>query len=182
MKRRTVELVDYREEWAVTFTGLRDRLWPVLEGVAIAIEHVGSTSVPGLVAKPVVDLDVVIESREALAEAIGRLVGLGYEPRGNLGIPDREAFRTPCGEPAHHLYVCPRGSLALRNHLLLRDHFRAHATDREAYAALKRELARRHREDPEAYGEAKTAFLLEILARCGLTEAEIDEIRRANSR
>ena len=118
--------MDYDANWPNLFAGLRDRIWPCLSDLAISIEHIGSTSAPGLSAKPVIDIDVVIASREELPGAVARLATLGYVHRGDLGIEDREAFSAPAGGPAHHLYVCPRESVALRNHLALRDHLRTH--------------------------------------------------------
>lgn len=109
-----VEIVDYDPQWPATFCQLRDRIAAVLGPLAIRIEHVGSTAVPGLAAKPIIDLDVVIGSRINLPAVISRLGALGYDHEGDLGIPGREAFITPPGAPAHHLYVCAADSLNLR--------------------------------------------------------------------
>lgn len=94
----------------------------VLGDVAMRIEHVGSTSVPGLAAKPILDIDVVIESREKLPAAIERLATLGYEHEGDHNVAGREAFRpgegtTPRTWPAHHLYVCAQDNRELLRHL-----------------------------------------------------------------
>src|SRR5262245_51865013 len=105
----------------------------MLAGVAVTIEHVGSTAVPGLAAKPIIDMDVVIRSRSDLPAVITRLATLGYQHQGDLGIPDREAFRPPPGLPPHHLYVCLAGCAALRNHITLRDHLRSHPADAATY-------------------------------------------------
>ena len=83
----------------------------------MSVEHVGSTAVPGLAAKPIIDMDVVVAAPDNLSEAIERLATLGYVHRGNLGIDDREAFDSPQGLPAHHLYLCLGESAALANHL-----------------------------------------------------------------
>jgi GrpB-like predicted nucleotidyltransferase (UPF0157 family) len=99
--------------------------------------------VPGLAAKPIIDLDVVIPSRRDLPMAVTQLGRLGYEHRGDLGIKGRDAFRTPETEAAQRLYVCPQDSLALRNHITLRDHLRPHSADVVAYSILKKQLAER---------------------------------------
>lgn len=125
MYRQPVEVAAYNPDWPRQFEDLRTRLWPHVEDLATAIEHVGSTSVEGLAAKPVIDLDIVARDRAAVPEIVARLSALGYVHRGNLGIPDREAFRPPQGSPPHHLYVCPARSAALRNHLLFRDYLRS---------------------------------------------------------
>ncbi len=166
---RPVIIVDYDPAWPAQFEAIRRALASALGDVALRIEHVGSTSVPGLAAKPVVDIDVVIESRAQLARAVERLGELGYAHQGDLDVPGREAFRpreatTPRTWPAHHLYVCARDNRELLRHLAFRDWLRGHDEDRRRYAALKRELARRHRGDRDAYCEAKTDFIEEVLS------------------
>jgi GrpB-like predicted nucleotidyltransferase (UPF0157 family) len=94
-----VVIVDYDPSWPATFEQLRDRLAATLGRLAVAIEHVGSTAVPGLAAKPIIDLDVVIADRIDLPAVIQRLRTLGYLHEGDLGVPGREAFTTPAGAP-----------------------------------------------------------------------------------
>jgi GrpB-like predicted nucleotidyltransferase (UPF0157 family) len=89
--------------WPRTFAMLRDRAWPLVAPFAETIEHVGSTSVPGLAAKPVIDLDVIAPSRDAVMLAIRALASLGYRHVGDLDIPGREALREPAGDPRHNL-------------------------------------------------------------------------------
>ncbi|MEP7362129.1 MAG: GrpB family protein [Acidobacteriota bacterium] len=178
--RSFVEVVEYNPEWPDHFDELRDRIWPAVRDVAAAIEHVGSTAVAGMAAKPVIDLDIVIPSRAELAVVITRLAGLGYEHRGNLEIEDREAFQTLRNQPPHNLYVCPRESIALRNHLALRDHLRGHPEDVLAYSNLKKELAVLFSHDIDRYVEGKTEFILAILAQQGFSTDRLEAIRRAN--
>jgi GrpB-like predicted nucleotidyltransferase (UPF0157 family) len=176
-----IEVVEHRAEWAAQFEALRAQLAAALGPLAVAIEHVGSTSVPGLWAKPIVDLDVVIGSRADLPAAARALAGLGYVHQGDLGVPDREAFRGGRADVAHHLYVCVEGSLGLQNHLLVREALRGSAALRERYAAVKRALAARFPEDIDAYVDGKTALLTEILEGRGLDRAALDAIARINS-
>jgi GrpB-like predicted nucleotidyltransferase (UPF0157 family) len=173
-------VVDYNPEWPEQFHRLRDRIWPSVRDIAVAVEHVGSTSVPGLAAKPVIDLDIVIASRGGVSEVAMRLTQLGYEHRGNLGVEDREAFTTPKNQPAHNLYVCPSDSLALRNHVTLRDHLRGHPTDVAAYSKLKKRLAEQFAHDVDGYVAGKTDFILSILAQYGFPADSLESIRRAN--
>lgn len=119
-----VVVVDYDPDWPSLFETLRASIWRTVADIVLSIEHVGSTAVPGLAAKPVIDIDVVVPEG-AVAVGIDRLQALGYEHRGDLGVPQREAFRSPDGSPRHHLYLCPSTSLALANHLAIRDYFRA---------------------------------------------------------
>jgi GrpB-like predicted nucleotidyltransferase (UPF0157 family) len=165
----TVQVVDYNPEWPAWFGELRDRVWPSVRDIAVAVEHVGSTSVPGLAAKPVIDLDLVIPSRSELPWIVLRLGRLGYKHLGDLEIPDREAFSTLENQPAHHLYVCPLDSIALRNHIALRDHLRGHPADAAAYASLKKQLAKRFPHDIDRYAKSRTDLILSILAQYGLS-------------
>lgn len=156
---------DYDPLWPQLFERLRTRLAVVLEGMADTIEHVGSTSVPGLAAKPIIDIDVLLTSSFDLPRAIARLASIGYEHRGDLGIAGREAFRAPREESPHHLYVCPPGNIPYLEHISFRDYLRSHQRDAEAYAELKRTLADKFRNDREAYNEAKGEFVRTILRR-----------------
>jgi GrpB-like predicted nucleotidyltransferase (UPF0157 family)/ADP-ribose pyrophosphatase YjhB (NUDIX family) len=155
---KTVEIAEYDPAWPERFRALADRAASALGDLVLAVEHVGSTSVPGLAAKPVIDMDVVVR-REDVDAAIGRLATLGYVHRGELGIPGRHAFRAPPGEAKHHLYLCVAGSSGLTDHLRFRDHLRAHPNAAAEYATLKRRLAEQHRDNPEAYQHAKSAFV-----------------------
>jgi GrpB-like predicted nucleotidyltransferase (UPF0157 family) len=177
-----VWVVDYDAAWPTTFVALRRPIWEAVRNAALAIEHVGSTAVPGLAAKPVIDMDIVVQSHSALRTVIERLAALGYAHRGNLGIEGREAFACPPGSPPHHLYACVAGSTALRNHLHVRDWLRSHPQTAAAYGALKKELAARFRDDVDAYVEGKTRFLLEILREGGFAAAELAAIAAANEK
>ncbi len=154
-----VVVVPYDPAWRAAFALLRDRIAPVLGELAVGIEHVGSTAVPGLAAKPIVDIDVVIRPADNLPAVVTRLATLGYTHLGDLGILGREAFRATPELPRHHLYVCAAGSAALQAHLALRDSLVADPDLAAAYGALKRELAERYRDDRDAYAEGKSAFI-----------------------
>ena len=158
-----VVVVPYDPAWPAAFALVRDRIAPVLGELAVGIEHVGSTAVPGLDAKPIIDIDVVIRHADNLPDVVTRLATLGYTHIGDLGIIGREAFRATPELPRHHLYVCAAGSAALQAHLALRDALRADPEPAAAYAALKRELAQRYRDDRDSYAEGKSAFIDSVL-------------------
>ena len=160
---RRVTVSDYDSAWPARFAELRSRMVPVLGNIAVAIEHVGSTSVPGLAAKPIIDMDVVVASAGEVRLAIERLAALGYVHQGNLGIEGREAFVSPPGLHAHHLYVCVRGGAALQNHLQVRDYLRRHADAAATYGRLKKTLAECVPDDIEKYMSGKTDFLAGVL-------------------
>ena len=139
----TVQVVNYDPDWPRVFSSLKDQIWPSVRYAAIAIEHVGSTAVPGMAGKPVIDVDIVIRSQTDLPLLRLRLRTLGYKHPGNLGIEGREAFLAPEDQPAHHLYVWIRDSLALQNHIAVRDYLRTHPSEAVAYSTLKKRLAER---------------------------------------
>lgn len=160
-----VIVVDYDPQWPRLFAQLRAPIAAALGDLARPIEHVGSTSVPGLAAKPVIDVDVVLARADGLPEAIERLAALGYEHEGDLGIAGREAFRHAPDLPVHHLYVCTPDCSEHSRHIAFRDYLRRHRAEADAYGALKRRLAAQYRNDRAGYGTAKDAFVLGILER-----------------
>jgi GrpB-like predicted nucleotidyltransferase (UPF0157 family) len=159
---------------------LRITVWQAVSGIALSVEHVGSTAVPGLAAKPIIDIDVVVPSRAELPAIVERLANLGYVHRGNLGIEDREAFEPPAELPEHHLYACVRDSAALANHLTIRDHLRRDPAAAAAYAELKKRLAIRFPTDIDSYVAGKTDFFLRLLRHAGFSEPVLRAIREAN--
>ena len=157
-------VVDHDERWARDFRLIRDRLWPVVAGSAVAVEHVGSTAVPGLAAKPVIDVDVVVADPDRVGPVVTALASIGHAHLGDLGIPGREAFSSAPGLPPHHLYVVVLGSAPYRDHVDLRDHLRAHPGSAARYAAEKRRLAPLLATDREAYVRGKAWLVAELLA------------------
>lgn len=161
---------DYDPHWPEQFEFLRSKIAQSLGVLAAAIEHVGSTAVPGLAAKPIIDIDVLLHSGADLPEAIARLAILGYQHRGDLGVPGREAFRPPSNDVPHHLYVCPPESREYARHIAFRNYLRANPEDAHAYERLKRALAKEYRDNREAYNLAKTEFVEAILQRANTRE------------
>ncbi len=162
-----ITIRDYDPLWPKRFETLRSRIAPVLGELVTSIEHVGSTSVPGLSGKPIIDIDVLLSSASDLPLVITQLASAGYEHQGNLGVTGREAFRPPPDDFPHHLYVCPPGSEECQRHLAFRDHLRTHPQDACTYAILKRELAGKFGDESEAYTQAKSEFVASILRRTG---------------
>ena len=175
-----IEVVDWSPVWAEQFEDVAAVLRSALAGVPSArVEHVGSTSVPGLAAKPVLDVDVVVEPPDVPA-AIAALESVGYAHRGDLGVTGREAFRAP-GPPRRNVYVCTAGTANVRNHLAVRDVLRARDDLREAYADVKRALADDPGMDIDTYIAGKSVVLQEVLEASGeFSDAELDAIRRLN--
>lgn len=159
-------VVPYDPAWPALFDSLRRRIEPVLAGVDVTIEHVGSTSVPGLAAKPIIDMDVVVASADLVPEAIERLGQVGYVHTGDFGIPGREALKKPTEmRECHYLYVVVAGNQAHRDHIDLRDYLRAHPTEAERYAATKQQAAHLLVRDRPSYFVAKEPLIRELLQR-----------------
>lgn len=176
----SIEVVDWSPRWAEQFEEVAADLRAALVDVASArVEHVGSTSVPGLAAKPVLDVDVVVEAAD-VAAAVAALESLGYVHRGDLGVTGREAFHAP-GGPRRHVYVCTSGTANVRNHLAVRDVLRRDPDLRDAYAAVKRALADDPAMDIDTYLAGKSAVLQQVLEASGdFTDDELAAIRRLN--
>ena len=140
-----IDVVPYDSSWPATFRSICSQLEGALASVdVISIEHIGSTSVPGLAAKPVIDVAIVVDS-DAVRPAVKALEGSGYEFRGDLGIPDRYAFRAPEGAPRQSVYVTIDGCLSLRNQLGLRSVLRQDGHLRDRYGAQLPTACRRPR-------------------------------------
>jgi len=181
----------YSSAWKKEFEKLKNVLEAALLDLGIDIQHVGSTSIPELCAKPVLDIDIILADKILLNEVALRLEKIGYFNRGEQGITGRFAFRqnsvyAPITSikqiwQEHHLYVCFADSLALKNHLLFRDALLEDITLVNRYAALKMELVNQKDMTREAYTKQKTEFIIWVLISRGLEASELQEIRNANS-
>ncbi|MGD7044748.1 GrpB family protein [Jeotgalibacillus proteolyticus] len=174
MKENGITIKKYNPEWKNVFRELKKVLEHSLGDYILRVEHVGSTSVEGLSAKPIIDLDVVISHREILPKVIEKLSELGYSHQGDQGIKGREAFKranstVPFSEKntewmAHHLYVCALDNEELKRHLAFRDYLRANRDACLAYEKLKRELARTS-PNRDVYTDGKEEFVFAILKK-----------------
>jgi GrpB-like predicted nucleotidyltransferase (UPF0157 family) len=160
-----ITIQEYDPQWPAHFEEIRRPIAAALDGLAETIEHVGSTAVPGLAGKAIVDLDVLLKSGIELPDVIDRLHPLGYRYQGDLGIIGREAFSGPAGVFPHHLYVCRPDSDEFRRHLAFRNYLRSHLDAVAEYAALKRDLAAKYGSDREEYARAKSHFVVDILTK-----------------
>lgn len=161
-----IEVVDYDPSWPAQFAEIAARVRAAFaDGPLTAVEHVGSTAVVGLAAKPVIDMDVIVPSLTDVPGAIACLAALGYVHEGDKGVPGREAFLWPPGTRRHHLYLCLCGNAEYRRHIAFRDYLREHPDEAQRYEALKRELAARLFADRTAYSEGKTEFVETVLKK-----------------
>jgi GrpB-like predicted nucleotidyltransferase (UPF0157 family)/predicted RNA-binding protein associated with RNAse of E/G family len=168
--KRPVKIVDYDPRWPAIYAEERDRILSMAGKRLLGIEHVGSTAVPGLEAKPIIDIMVAVRELSDANECILPLKNIGYEyvPEREKEIPERRYFRKgPEGVPNEHfhLHMVEHNGDFWKKHLIFRDHLRSHSEVAEQYCKMKRELAKRCSSDREAYTEAKTSFIDSVIAQ-----------------
>ena len=170
MITKQVVVLPYDKAWKQNFIEIKAEIQDALGELALEIEHVGSTSVEGLSAKPIIDIDVVIKEESMLAEVVPALRRIGYRHEGNLGIVGREAFQYDGKEhlQKHHLYVCPQDSAELRRHIAFRDYLRSHPEAVREYSCIKEEGASLYPLDMEKYIEHKSPFIERIYTEIGI--------------
>ncbi len=170
VEKRDIVIVAHRPSWPARFAAERRRIVEALGSNARRVDHVGSTSVPGLAAKPIIDIDLSVPDPDDESAYLPALERVGYRLR--VRQPGHRMVRTV--DLDVHVHICGEGSEWERRHLLFRDWLRFDDADRDAYAALKRELSRRDWPDMNAYAGAKGALIGEIMARAEAWAERID--------
>ncbi len=170
VEKREINIVPPDPTWPDRFETERQHIIDALGAVARRVDHVGSTSVRGLAAKPTVDIDLSVPDADDESAYLPALVEAGYRLR--VRQPGHRMVRTP--QLDVHVHICTEGSEWERRHLLFRDWLRTDEHDRDAYAALKRDLAEREWSDMNTYAEAKGAFIAEITARAEAWANRVD--------
>jgi len=166
---KKVIVVPYNEQWKSDFEKIKKFLLTAVRDNIICIEHIGSTSVEGLSAKPIIDIDVVIKDYSVFDILVECLASIGYIYEGNLGIKDREAFdyRGDVDLPRHHLYVCPEYSEELHRHIAFRDYLSNNYDAMLKYSKVKEEGAKLFPDSIEDYITYKSPCIEEIYKKCG---------------
>ena len=170
MRTKQVSVVPYDETWEFAFKEIKSEIEAVIGDMILGIEHVGSTSVKGMSAKPCIDVDVIIQDASIFDEIAEKLGTIGYIHEGDLGIKDREAFKYT-DKPhlmMHHLYVCPQYSEELRRHITFRDFLRHKPEAVQQYSFVKEEAAGLFPNDIDQYIAYKTPCIEKLYAMCGL--------------
>lgn len=170
MRTVKVTVLPYNEGWRSDFEKIKNELENAIGDMVIAIEHVGSTSVQGMSAKPCIDIDVVIKDYSVFDIIVGKLADIGYIHEGDLGIKDREAFKYT-DKPhlqSHHLYVCPQYSAELHRHITFRDYLRTHPEAVNEYSKVKEKAAQLFPDDIDSYIEFKSPCIAKLYKLCGL--------------
>ncbi|WDV45174.1 GrpB family protein [Clostridiaceae bacterium M8S5] len=184
---RKIIVEPYNPNWKTEFEKARKFYEELLVEVNTKIEHVGSTSVEGLWAKPILDIAIIVKNEEDSLKVIKLFASVGYKHRGDLGIKGREAFKYEKDNPhinwmEHHLYVCIDGCVNLRNNLLVRNHLRKNKEAVKAYSDIKRKLAKEYPNDIESYIDGKTDLLISFLKAEGMNADELNSIKAINKK
>lgn len=160
----------YTPDWIVNFADVKREIERGLGGVEYQVEHIGSTSVPGLDSKPIIDIDIIYEANSEFVAIKSGLVKMGYYHNGNQGIEEREVFKRNgksmnrvLDTIAHHLYVCQRNSAASERHILSRDFWRKNDWARLKYQEMKYDLAEKACQNKERYAELKELTVNEFI-------------------
>ena len=170
MRTKRVVIVPYDAAWKYAFEEIKTEIEAEIGDLIIGIEHVGSTSVEGMSAKPCIDIDVIIKDYSAFDEIVRKLGVIGYIHEGDLGIKDREAFKY-ANKPhlmTHHLYVCPRESEELHRHIAFRDFLRKNPEAVKKYSRVKETAAKLFPDSIDQYIEYKSPCIEELYKECGL--------------
>lgn len=170
MRTSKVIVLPYDGAWKSAFEDIRQEIEAALSGLILGIEHVGSTAVEGLSAKPCIDLDVIIQDYTLFDAVVQKLACIGYTHEGDLGIQDREAFcytDKPHLQP-HHLYVCPQYSQELHRHIAFRDFLRNNPDAVRKYSQVKETAAQLFPEDIDGYIAYKSPCIAQLYKQCGI--------------
>ena len=170
MKTKKVIVLPYDVAWKNAFEEIKTEIEAEIGALIIGIEHVGSTSVEGMSAKPCIDIDVIIKDYSVFGEIVRKLGVIGYIHEGDLGIQDREAFKY-ADKPhlmTHHLYVCPRDSEELHRHIAFRDFLRENPEAVKEYSMVKEKAAALFPDEIEQYIAFKAPCIEELYIKCGL--------------
>ena len=170
MVTKNVVVLPYDERWEQAFTQIKDEIQAALGSLALRIEHVGSTSVRGLSAKPIIDIDVVIRDYSVFDAVVTALKEIGYQHEGDLGIAAREAFKYDgkAHLQQHHLYVCPQDSAELKRHIAFRNYLRSNPEAVREYGRIKEEGAALYPDDIGKYIQHKSSFIEKIYRESGI--------------
>ncbi len=164
---RKVEVVPYNPQWRDAFAREKQQVWQALGDNVVAIHHIGSTAIPGIYAKPIIDLLVEVKEIAKIDQYNLSMEALGYEAMGEFGIPGRRYFRknNAAGVRTHHVHAFEAGEPEVAKHLAFRDYTIAHWEDAQQYSDLKRELARKYPYDIDSYMDGKHEFIQQMNAK-----------------
>lgn len=182
---KKIVIEDYNENWKTEFEKAQKFYEELLVGLEIEIVHVGSTSIEGLAAKPILDIDIIVNDEETSEKVISKLESVAYTHIGDAGISGREVLKYNENNEHitwidHHLYVCLRSSENVENHLLLKRHLENNREAIEEYNQLKKKLAKKYPYDIDSYIDGKTELITSFLEAEGMNNESLSRITDIN--
>ncbi|MDW2885970.1 GrpB family protein [Exiguobacterium artemiae] len=156
---RQVIVTPYQTSWADAFQQEKEQLETIFGNRLLAVHHIGSTSVPGLSAKPILDILPVVDSLDGIEAFDAAMEQIGYEAKGEFGMPGRRYYRKGGDNRTHHIHLYADGNPEIMRHVVFRDYLRQHPQEVEAYSTIKERLARQYPEDISAYIAGKDSFV-----------------------
>ncbi len=176
---------EYNSNWKIEFQKAYDFYKKLLADIKVNIEHVGSTSVEGMWAKPILDIDIIVENEKSSKLVLANLTNVGYNHIGNFGIEGREVLKYKPDNKyitwmTHNLYVCIDGCENLQNHLLLKKHLKKNKDAVKSYSEIKRNLAKMYPNDIDSYVDGKTELIIQFLKNEGMDMEELNRITAIN--
>jgi len=171
---RQIQVVPYDPMWPARFRAEALRLRSLLGDNAVAFHHIGSTAIPEIMSKPIIDILVEVRDLAGVDALDEKMKRHGYLPKGEFGIPGRRYFRKGTDtQHTHHVHIFQTGDPHIERHIIFRDYLRAHPDEAQAYSRLKEELARKFPEDAEGYMDGKEGFIQEIEKKAKIWKDEI---------
>lgn len=165
LKRRSLELVSYDPEWEIFFNNEKNRIRKSIGHIVLAIEHIGSTSIKNMCAKPIIDIAIGLEKYDDGFKCVEPLRRIGYLYLGEHGVQGRHYFRTDSDIVKCHIHIFEISSTEWESHIMLRDYLRNHEKEAKEYTLLKYGLKQKYGDDREKYTEAKAEFISKILKK-----------------
>lgn len=162
---RKVEVSSYNEKWTVLFEQEAEKLKLIFGNEIVAIHHIGSTAVTGLKAKPIIDIMPVVRDISLVDKYNEKMRDIGYEPKGENGIPERRYFQKGGDDRTHHVHIYQVGSPEIKRHLAFRDYLQKHSDEMKSYGELKEKLAQQFPFDIESYINGKESFVKKTEAK-----------------
>lgn len=167
-----MEVENYKEKWSGLYKKEKAHLSHIFKDILVDIYHIGSTALPDIKAKPVIDIMVVVQDIKEVDKHNQKMSDLGYEPKGEFGIKDRRFFQKGGNNRTHHVHVFQKGDKEVKRHLNFRDYMCTHPSQARQYSCLKEALAARYPNDIDKYIEGKNDFIKEIDRKAAIWAAE----------
>lgn len=168
MVKREIVVEPYQESWKTKFKKEKAKLEKVFNDIIVKIHHIGSTAIPAIKAKPIIDILVVVEAINKVERYNDKMKALGYEPKGEFGIENRRFFQKGGNNRTQHVHIFQQGDNEIKRHLNFRDYMNAHPEQAHKYSQLKETLADKYPHDINKYNEGKSDFIAEIDSKAAI--------------